>query len=42
MVKEAKIAEGLQLEEDYRWPAGFPVYCLHPGLQLINSINNSV
>lgn len=35
VVKEAKLAEGLQLEERYRWPADFAVCSLHPGLLIL-------
>lgn len=35
VVRKAKIAEELQLEENCRSPAGFAVYCLHPGLLIL-------
>lgn len=35
MVKGAKIAEKLHLEENCSWPASLAVYCLHPGLLVL-------
>lgn len=33
------VAEELHLEENYRSPAGFAVYCLHPGLLILCNPN---